>query len=64
MAVGKNIIESNIDVSSLPGKFTSSSTVDGALIMDQVSQDLLEDLLDNQQVRWSGSLAHDTQWHL
>jgi hypothetical protein len=48
----KNIIESSIDVSSLPGKFTLSSTVDGAPIMDQFSQALLAgDLLDNQQVR-------------
>jgi hypothetical protein len=53
-AVQKDIMETLIDVSSLPGKFTSNDTVDGALIMVQFAQ-AVGDLSDNQARRVGGT---------
>jgi hypothetical protein len=61
-SVRKDIMETSIDVSSLPGKFTSINTVDGAQMMDQFAQ-AVGDMTDNQ-ARRAGSLARDTQWRM
>jgi hypothetical protein len=46
-SVQKDIMETSIDVSSLPGKFTSNNNVDGAQMMDQFAQ-AVRDMTDNQ----------------
>jgi hypothetical protein len=46
-SIRKDIMETSIDVTSLPGKFTSLINVDGAQMMDQFAQ-AIGDMTNNQ----------------